>query len=136
MPISPASTIPTGSSTSKASANVSIEDFLKILTAQLNNQDPLKPVDNQEFVAQIAQFANLEQSRELNDKIDQLLTSQASTQSLGILGKTVDVNIGGTSFTGSVTALALASGQPQLTVTSAGGATQSNINLSQIINIR
>ena len=48
------------------SSNIGIEDFLKILTSQLNNQDPLKPVDNQEFVAQIAQFATLEQSRQLN----------------------------------------------------------------------
>jgi flagellar basal-body rod modification protein FlgD len=134
MTISSASAISSTKSNSANSANVSIEDFLKILTAQLNNQDPLKPVDNQEFVAQIAQFANLEQTRQLNEKLDSMLGNQASTQALGLLGKTVDINVNGTQFTGTVAGLSLASGQPLLTVTS-GGRTQSNVNLSQIVNI-
>ena len=79
-----------GSPQASQSSNIGIEDFLKILTSQLNNQDPLKPVDNQEFVAQIAQFATLEQSRQLNAKIDSLLSVQSSTQSIGLLGRTVD----------------------------------------------
>jgi flagellar basal-body rod modification protein FlgD len=135
MTISSASAISSTKSSSANSANVSIEDFLKILTAQLNNQDPLKPVDNQEFVAQIAQFANLEQTRQLNEKLDSMLGNQASTQALGLLGKTVDINVNGTPFSGTVSALSLSSGQPLMTVTS-GGRFQSNVNLSQIINIR
>ncbi|HEY0589176.1 MAG TPA: flagellar hook capping FlgD N-terminal domain-containing protein [Pseudoduganella sp.] len=134
MTISSASAVNSTRGTSN-SANVSIEDFLKILTAQLNNQDPLKPVDNQEFVAQIAQFANLEQTRQLNEKLDGMLSNQASTQALGLLGKTVDINVNGAPFSGTVSALSLASGQPLMTVTS-GARSQSNINLSQIINIR
>lgn len=134
MTISSASAVNNTRGTSN-SANVSIEDFLKILTAQLNNQDPLKPVDNQEFVAQIAQFANLEQTRQLNEKLDGMLSNQASTQALGLLGKTVDITVNGAPFSGTVSALSLASGQPLMTVTS-GARSQSNINLSQIINIR
>lgn len=134
MTISSASAVNSTRGTSN-SANVSIEDFLKILTAQLNNQDPLKPVDNQEFVAQIAQFANLEQTRQLNEKLDGMLSNQASTQALGLLGKTVDISVNGAPFSGTVSALSLASGQPLMTVTS-GARSQSNINLSQIINIR
>lgn len=125
-----------GSTSAGQSSNIGIQDFLKILTTQLNNQDPLKPMDNQDFVAQIAQFATLEQSRQLNVKIDALLSSQSSTQSVGLLGKTVDINFGGQMLSGKVTALALASGQPLLTVTTEQGAFQDNINLSQIINIR
>lgn len=125
-----------GASQTSQSSNIGIQDFLKILTAQLNNQDPLKPVDNEQFVAQIAQFATLEQSRELNVKIDALLSSQSSVQSVGLLGKTVDINQGGQLLTGHVTALSLASGQPLLTVTTASGAFQDGIGLSQIINIR
>jgi flagellar basal-body rod modification protein FlgD len=75
-----------GAGTASQSSNISIQDFLKILTAQLNNQDPLKPVDNEEFVAQIAQFATLEQSRQLNEKIDNLLSVQSSVQSLTCWG--------------------------------------------------
>lgn len=134
MTISAASTV--GTTTAAQSSNIGIQDFLKILTAQLNNQDPLKPVDNQEFVAQIAQFATLEQSRQLNVKIDQLLSLQSSTQSVGLLGKRVDIDQGGSIVSGTVTALAMASGQPLLTITTASGQFQTDVSLSQIINIR
>lgn len=130
------SAAPVGGGSAAQSSNIGIQDFLKILTAQLNNQDPLKPVDNQEFVAQIAQFATLEQSRQLNVKIDSLLGVQASTQSIGLLGKTVDINQDGSLITGKVTALSLDSGQPLLTVTTATGAFQTDVKLDQIINIR
>ncbi|MEJ7808062.1 MAG: flagellar hook capping FlgD N-terminal domain-containing protein [Telluria sp.] len=128
--------IAVGSNPAGQSSNIGIQDFLKILTTQLNNQDPLKPMDNQDFVAQIAQFATLEQSRQLNVKIDSLLTSQSSTQSVGLLGKTVDVNASGGTITGKVTALSLSSGQPMLTITTAQGEFQDNIPLSAVITIR
>ena len=47
-------------------------------------------MDNQEFIAQLAQFSNLEQTRQFNDKLDSLLTVQASEQSIGLIGKTVE----------------------------------------------
>ena len=125
-----------GSAPVSQTSNIGIQDFLKILTAQLNNQDPLKPVDNEQFVAQIAQFATLEQSRQLNVKIDSLLSIQSATQSVGLLDKTVDVNQGGTTVTGKVTALGLTSGQPLMTITTASGEFLDQIPLSQVINIR
>jgi len=117
-------------------SNIGIQDFLKILTAQLNNQDPLKPVDNEDFVAQIAQFATLEQSRQLNVRIESLLSIQSSTQSVGLLGKTVDVEYLGSLLSGRVTGLSLASGQPLMTITMGDGQFVDNIDLSKIINIR
>ena len=125
-----------GSGSISQSSNIGIQDFLKILTAQLNNQDPLKPVDNQEFVAQIAQFATLEQSRQLNVKIDELLSVQSSVQSLSLLGRTVDVNQDGFMTSGKVTALDVSSGSPLLTITTASGAFQDHISPSQLLNIR
>lgn len=134
MPISTASA--PGVTPASQASNIGIQDFLKILTTQLNNQDPLKPVDNQEFVAQIAQFATLEQSRQLNVRIDDLLSVQSTTQSVGLLGRTVDVNLNGMLVTGKVSALDLSSGQPLMTITTATGAFQNNVSISQIINIR
>jgi flagellar basal-body rod modification protein FlgD len=125
-----------GSASPSQSSNIGIQDFLKILTAQLNNQDPLKPVDNEQFVAQIAQFATLEQSRQLNEKIDNMLLVQSSTQSIGLLGKTVDASVNGVTVTGRVSALSLDSGQPLLTVTTTAGQSTEGITLSQVANIR
>ena len=120
----------------KAVSGVSIEDFLKILSAQLNSQDPLKPVDNQEFVAQIAQFTALEQSQQLNTKIDSLLAMESVSQSVGLLGRTVDVNLGTGTLTGQISGLSLQGSTPSLTLTLASGQTRSNIALSDIISIR
>jgi flagellar basal-body rod modification protein FlgD len=125
-----------GSAAVSQTSNIGIQDFLKILTAQLNNQDPLKPVDNEQFVAQIAQFATLDQSRQLNNKIDGLLSIQSATQSIGLLGKTVDIAHDGNTYSGQVTALALSSGQPLMTITMAGGQFLDKIALSEVVNIR
>lgn len=125
-----------GAGTPAQSGNIGIQDFLKILTSQLNNQDPLKPVDNQEFVAQIAQFATLEQSRQLNANIEQLLSVQSSMQSVGLLGKNVDVSQNGMLVSGRVTALDVSTGAPLLTITTTAGDFQNNISPSQLISIR
>ncbi len=55
------------------------DDFLTLLVAQLENQDPLEPQDNTEFIAQLAQFSSLEQQTSTNDKLDELIASQTSS---------------------------------------------------------
>ena len=120
---------------SNPSANISIQDFLRILTTQRNNQDPLKPMDNAAFVAQLAQFSALEEAQQTNDKLDTLLNIQSASQSIGLIGKTVDVNSSGSTQTGSVSALDFSSGQAQLSVTISGGQVLTGISLSQVTNI-
>jgi flagellar basal-body rod modification protein FlgD len=128
--------IPPSTSTTQAKP-MGMEDFLKILLTQLTYQDPLKPVDNQEFMAQMAQFTSLEQTQQLNDKMSTLIANQAALQSVGLLGRTVDITADGTvSLTGNVTALSLTGDAPSLTLTTAAGATLSNVSLSQITAVR
>ena len=112
------------------------EEFLKVLLAQLRFQDPMKPMDNQQFLAQMAQFSSLEQTRQLGAQIDQLLTIQGSTQSIGLLGKTVEIMNGGAATTGVVTTLTFKDGQPALTVKTASGAFLTDITLNQISVVR
>ncbi len=80
--------------TSAASGNNTLgeEDFLTLLVAQLENQDPLEPQDNTEFIAQLAQFSSLEQQTSTNDKLDELISSQNSSSqvaSFSLLGQKV-----------------------------------------------
>jgi len=68
------------------------EDFLKLLVAQLENQDPLEPQSNTEFIAQLATFSSLEQQTVTNDKLDSVLSATVDMQQLAgidMLGKTV-----------------------------------------------
>lgn len=62
------------------------EDFLTLLVAQLQNQDPLNPDDPTEFTAQLAQFSSLEQLFTLNDSMNNLVASNASSDRLSTLG--------------------------------------------------
>jgi len=91
-------------------------DFLRLLLAQLRTQDPLEPVDNQQFVAQLAQFSALEINRQQSERVENLLTVQAVTQSLGLIGKRVDLRTAQGSVNGVVTALSIVAGEPRLTV--------------------
>jgi flagellar basal-body rod modification protein FlgD len=116
--------------------SLSTEDFMKILMTQLTYQDPLKPMDNQQFMAQMAQFTSLQQTQELNQKMGQLLTNQAALSSVGLIGRTVDLASGEQTVTGSVTALSLAGESPSLTVLTTAGATLSGVSLSQISAVR
>jgi flagellar basal-body rod modification protein FlgD len=115
---------------------VTQEDFFKILITQLQFQDPLKPIDNQAFIAQIAQFTSLEQSRQTNNRIDDLLTIQATTQSIGLIGKTVEIDTAAGPAVGAVSTLTFENGQPLLTVTTATGQVLTGIGPSRVRVIR
>lgn len=71
------------------------DDFLKLLIVQLQNQDPLKPLDNQEFAAQLATFNSLEQLMGINEKLETLETKQLLLNQLGatsLIGKEITTN--------------------------------------------
>ncbi|MFB3816386.1 MAG: flagellar hook assembly protein FlgD [Candidatus Methylomirabilales bacterium] len=76
------------------------EDFLKLLTVQLRNQDPLNPMQNTEFMAQTAQFSSLEQLQNMNRSLERLLAQSGGglTGGAALLGRTVTVNAGSLSL--------------------------------------
>lgn len=119
-----------------AASPINMQDFLRILVAQLNYQDPLKPMDNEQFVSQLAQFTSLQQTQNLNDKMGSLLTIQGAMQSVGLIGRTVDINGDSGQVTGRVTALNFAGGEPRLTVTLTSGAVLSDVSLSSLVAVR
>ena len=126
----------TPSSSQLQASGISQQDFFRILVTQLSFQDPLKPIDNQAFIAQIAQFTSLEQSRQTNDGIASLLTVQSATQAIGLIGRTVEVTTSGGSVVGSVTTLSFVQGRPLLTVRAADGTVLTDIGLDQVSVVR
>ena len=115
---------------------VSQEDFFRILVTQLRFQDPLKPIDNQAFIAQIAQFTSLEQSRQANDRIDALASIQAVTQTIGLLGKTVEIETATGPAVGAVNTVSFQGNQPLITVTTSTGAVLTNVSPALVRVVR
>jgi flagellar basal-body rod modification protein FlgD len=73
------------------------DDFMKLLLAQLKNQDPLKPLDGTDFAAQLAQFSSLEQLSNMNTELKNQSVSQMTmnyAQSVNMIGKEVVTNSG------------------------------------------
>ena len=74
----------TSGSNNSADASGDFETFLSLLTAQLRNQDPLKPVESTEFVAQLASFSAVEQQVQSNTKLENILETLASGATGGL----------------------------------------------------
>ena len=115
------------------------EDFLKLMITQFRNQDPFKPMENGEFLAQLAQFSTVKGLEDLNTSFGELSTSVVSNQALqasSLLGRDVLVNrssgflpAGGT-LTGAVE-LSASAGQVIVQVTDKNGAVVRQMNLGQ-----
>ncbi|MDR1625250.1 MAG: flagellar hook assembly protein FlgD [Spirochaetia bacterium] len=79
----------------KAKDTLGKDDFLKILVAQLTHQDPTQPMEDREFIAQMAQFSSLEQMQNLNKEFSRMANLVATSQAVNLIGKTVDVAVKG-----------------------------------------
>lgn len=65
------------------------DDFLKLLMTQLQNQDPSSPMDNTEFIAQMATFSTLEQMVNIGEKLDKILENNSLASGSELIGKQV-----------------------------------------------
>src|SRR5580698_9489069 len=123
--------LPAGSSSGSSAAATSalasqqiagnFQSFLTLLTTQLQNQNPLDPLDTNQFTQQLVEFAGVQQQLNTNDSLATLVSLQQtaqSTQALGFVGKTAVVN-------GNTAALTDSSATWDLSVP-----TNSNLNIS------
>ncbi|MGE5417120.1 MAG: flagellar hook assembly protein FlgD [Acidobacteriota bacterium] len=101
------------------------DDFLKLLISQLKNQDPLEPVKDQDFIAQMASFSSLEQMNNLNTAFtdlnsffkENMQSSMLLQQAGSMLGSVVEYTIAdGTTKTGLVSSVRMDKGTPVLMV--------------------
>ena len=92
-------------------------DFLKLLAKQFQTQDPMKPMEDTAFIAQMAQFSSLEQSKTMSNDMAAIRADQQRTAANSYLGHrvTVDAGKGSTEF-GDVTAIDASGAEPKLVV--------------------
>jgi len=123
----------------KANKDLGKNEFLELLVAQLNNQDPLSPQGNGEFIAQLAQFSTVEGVEKLNSSMESIVSGYQSSQALqasSLVGRKVIVPTNravvdtSSTFRASLT-LPAASSNVYVNVYDNSGAAVSRINLGQ-----
>ncbi len=87
-----------------ASQELGKDDFLKLLLTQLSHQDPTSPLDNNQFIAQMAQFSSLEQITNMSSGFTKMASMLGSSEVSNVLGKTVEITDGENILTGTVEA--------------------------------
>lgn len=104
--------------------------FLKLLTTQLKNQDPMSPMDDMNFIGQMAQFSSLEQTTNMAKSLESFGVSQQIAQSIGLIGRTVEaVDDEGNPVTGTVSSVTIADGA---TVVDVDGTTVSGGSITKV----
>jgi flagellar basal-body rod modification protein FlgD len=136
----PPPSAPTPSATTADTAanafGLGFDSLLKIILTQLTYQDPLKPIDNFEFVSQLAQFSQIQQGQVMSDRLLQLVSAQSTLRATSLLGKTVEIAAGNVTLTGKVEAVSFQNGDPRLTIRTANDQLITNQALSAISQIR
>ena len=122
--------------TATSAFGLSFESLLKIILTQLTYQDPLKPMDNFQFVSQLAQFSQIQLGQPTNERLESMVTAQANMQAANLLGRTVDIPAGAATISGKVMSIAFENGDPRITIETADKQTISNISISSISQIR
>jgi flagellar basal-body rod modification protein FlgD len=121
-PITPGSNNPLNNSDTSTAARVpqrtlGQEDFLKLLSVQFQSQDPMKPMEDTAFIAQMAQFSALQQSQTLAQQMTQMRTNQDLVTASSYLGRQVTVDAGKDGIVkGNVTGVEITDGVPRLTI--------------------
>lgn len=120
----------TNDSTDRAKFNR--EQFLTMLISELQNQDPLDPMDNGKFLEQLMQMQQLESSAALSDGISSLLKFQTMSTASGMIGKTIQgIGDNGSSVNGVVEKVSLLNGEVRLVV----GGTNVSLGNVQSVNL-
>jgi len=113
-----------------ATSSVDKDMFLKLMVAQLKNQDPMNPTDSSQFLAQTAQFTSLEKLTNVADQTQQALSAQLAFGASGLVGKTVGyTDANGASATGAVSSVRFTSTGPMLQISG------SDVPLSSITSV-
>ena len=142
----PRTTATTSSSTAISNAvnqTLGKDDFLKLLTTELRNQDPLSPMDNKDFISQMAQFSSLEQTNNVAKSMEALSSSMSMlfqhsllSQGAALIGKQVSgmESTGEALIEGVVESVKWLDGNPQLQLRMSDGSLK-GMEMNEIISV-
>jgi len=105
-----------GGAAMSSATTLNKDDFLKLLVAQLRYQDPTKPADSSQFLAETAQFSLVEKFDQLAEADKQLLASTQTQTATAMVGRAITWSDDAGSHSGTVTAVTFANGTPKLRV--------------------
>jgi len=112
------------------SQTLSQHDFLKLLVAQMEAQDPINPMDNKDMMAQMVQFSTLQGNTSMQQALSAMQSSQSLLQANSLLGRLVSVQVDANTIQqGVVSGVDVSSGTPQILVNDAA------YDLSQVLAI-
>jgi flagellar basal-body rod modification protein FlgD len=103
-------------SDTSALGGINQQQLLQLLIAGLQNQDPMQPMDNQQFLQQLTEFANLQGVQNLNARFADMLQLQQLTNGSSLIGKTVSYQSGDTLKAGPVSGLLVRDGNIYLAI--------------------
>lgn len=110
------------------------DDFLKLLVTQFTNQDPMSPMKDTEYIAQMAQFTSLEQTKSMSSEIAKLRADNQLAQGNSLIGRTVELQPDPSNkdihLIGTVSAVTITAGTPQIVVNN------TPYDLSTVLSIR
>ncbi|HQA60437.1 MAG: flagellar hook capping FlgD N-terminal domain-containing protein [Tepidanaerobacteraceae bacterium] len=107
--------------------NLGKDDFLKLLVTQLRYQNPLEPMDNKEYIAQLAQFSSLEQMQNLNMQL-------ASLSAINTIGKTAKAVVEQKEIEGIIKGIAFDKGRVNLIIV--GNESEIKVPIENVAEIR
>jgi flagellar basal-body rod modification protein FlgD len=107
----------TGQSAASPQSTLTTQDFLQLLSTQLQNQDPLQPMDDTAYLAEMAQFTSLQQVNTLSNTVSVMSSSQQQLAAVSYIGANVTMNNGNNgTVSGQVTSVDTSGSTPQLQV--------------------
>jgi flagellar basal-body rod modification protein FlgD len=128
MPTVPSTTSSTPSTGAPAPAKKALgpslgkDDFLKLLVGQLKNQDPLNPTSDTDFIGQMAQFSQLEQTTNMATANSEQVAQQTGARAVSLLGRNASYpGPSGDLITGVVEKVEWSAGKPKLTIAGVAG---------------
>ena len=120
------------STPANATSGMGKDTFMKLLVAQMRQQNPMEPTDDKEMIAQMTQFSQLEQITNMATANAEAASANKMTQAVSLLGRTVTyLDADGAKQTGTVEQVSMVDGAPSLTV---GGRT--GVTTSQLTEVR